>query len=219
VVTDNEILSHYVEKKYYKKPLTIAYGGDHVVEINPTNLLEHHELKKGEYAFKVCRIVPENNLDMILQSFSKVDVKFVLVGNFSQSDYGKNLLKKYKKFPNICLLAPIYNQATLDELRGNAGLYVHGHSVGGTNPSLVEAMSLGLNIASFDVNYNRATTENSTHFFGDEAQLIKILMEFNNRTLTNLGPNAKAVANRKFTWDNVMSKYIFAISSLLFDKS
>lgn len=219
VVADNEILSHYVEKKYSKKPVTIAYGGDHAVKINPSSLLERHKLKVGEYAFKVCRIVPENNLDIILESFSKVDTKFVLVGNFSQSDYGKALQEKYQKFRNIYLLAPIYNQTVLDELRGNAGLYIHGHSVGGTNPSLVEAMSLGLNIASFDVNYNRATTDNSTHLFGNEAQLIEILKQFSNQTLTDLGPNAKAVANRKFTWDNVMSEYTLALSKLLFNKS
>ena len=70
--------------------------------------------------------------------------------------------------PNLKLLDPIYTQGTLDELRSNCGVYVHGHSVGGTNPSLVEAMSLGLCVAAYDVEFNRETTERAALYFAHE---------------------------------------------------
>ena len=83
----------------------------------------------------------------------------VFVGNWERSEYGQFLKEKYSAFSNLHLLDPVYESHTVNWLRSNASLYVHGHSAGGTNPSLVEAMNLGLPILAFDCVYNRATTE------------------------------------------------------------
>ena len=120
------------------------------------------------YAFKVCRIEPENNVHLILEAFYKYPLlNIVLVGNWNNSVYGKQLKLQFESFENIYLLEPIYDQNILNQLRSNCYLYIHGHSAGGTNPSLVEAMYLELPIIAYDINYNRETTSNKALYFKD----------------------------------------------------
>lgn len=215
VITDNLVLSDYVVSQYSKSPITIEYGGDHADFISAGELINQHDLTPNSYCFKVCRIVPENNLDMILDSFVDSDVIFVLVGNFDNSAYGRKLISKYKLSRNIKLLPPIYDQSKLNEIRSNCGLYIHGHSVGGTNPSLVEAMSLGLNIASFDVSYNRATTFGKSHFFKNESQLRTLINSFSQGELFDYSTEVKSLAKKHYTWRNIINKYITVLDKYL----
>ena len=214
VVSDNEQISKYVRSSYSIDPLTIAYGADHILFDESMEEYKKYNLEKQNYAFKVCRIVPENNLDLILNAFSKTATKFVLVGNFNTSKYGLGLRERYTAFPNLILLDPIYDQATLNSLRGNAALYVHGHSVGGTNPSLIEAMFLGLNILSYDVSFNRITSDECAHFYNSEEDLCELITLFERNQLKNLGAKAQQVAKERYTWANIMDCYLSAIDSL-----
>ena len=131
----------------------------------------------------------------------------VLIGNWEFSDYGLDLLEKYKSYANLKLLTPIYNQQILDELRSNCKIYVHGHSVGGTNPSLVEAMNLGLCIFSFDISYNKETTENKAFYYKDKAELKQLLLQSNLADFNNVSIAMKEIATRRYTWDKITSKY------------
>jgi len=215
VVADNEVLSDYVRGKYGLVPSTIAYGGDHVKSIPAGDLLHQVGVRPGHYAFKVCRIVPENNVEMILEAFVRNgQIPFVLVGNFDSSDFGCRLREDYSNRPNIKLLDPIYDQIKLDELRSNAGLYIHGHSVGGTNPSLVEAMCLGLNVVSFDVDYNRATTGYEAHYFNSVETLGETIVAFAEGKLTNKGQALKDFAYANYSWRNIMNSYLSLLEQL-----
>lgn len=161
------------------------------------------------YAFSVCRIEPENNIHVILEAFSgKPAMPVVIVGNWENSEYGKNLLNKYKDCTNIYQLSPIYDQVKLNVLRANCSLYLHGHSCGGTNPSLVEAMYLGLPIAACDVNFNRETTENKALYFKDSAELQKICSETQIDNLQKIGSIMKEIADRRYTWKRISECYI-----------
>ena len=91
-------------------------------------------------------------------------MNLVLVGNWKNSQYGSSLRLRYGKIKNIIMLDSIYDQNVLNQLRSNCDLYIHGHSAGGTNPSLVEAMCLGLPILCYDVNYNVETTKSALYF-------------------------------------------------------
>lgn len=211
IVSDNVKIQEYIKDEYKKNSNLIEYGGDQVLKIKleePT--AQKYGIVKGEYAFKVCRIVPENNIHLILEAFSKhSSMDLVLIGNWNFSDYGKNLKEKYIRYPNLKLLDPIYEQKTLDELRSNCGIYIHGHSVGGTNPSLVEAMNLGLFIVSFDVDYNRETTENKVLYFKDENDLLKLLNEIDNNQIDRevVKRAMKEIANRRYKWNIITDKY------------
>ena len=210
VVADNKGIQEHVQKMYNREAKLIAYGSDHVI----TN----HELKSEfkemypflieEYAFKVCRIEPENNVHLILSAFSKMpDKSLVIVGNWNISQYGSDLKKQYSKFDNIHLYDPIYNQKLLDLLRSNCSLYVHGHSPGGTNPSLVEAMYLGLPIFAFDVNYNVYTTEGQALYFSNEADLIETIQSVSFYSLRSYGTNMQQIAKNKYTWKQIACTY------------
>jgi len=209
IVTDNRILKEYVKIRYNREGRLIEYGSDHnaPVAISDDDRIDYPFLN-GEYAFKVARIEPENNIHMILEAFAKQPKEtFVLVGNWENSAYGKNLKAHYQKFDHIILLDPIYDSHTLNLLRSNAKYYVHGHSAGGTNPSLVEAMYLNLPVISFDVIYNRVTTNNQGIFFTDAQDLEHILKNIHHQPLQMVAHNLKEYANRMYTWASISARY------------
>lgn len=210
VVADNAIIQQYIKKEYGKESELIAYGGDNAKAILLTQETSiKYEIIKGQYAFKVCRIEPENNIDLILEAFKNSKLKLILIGNWKFSPYGINLREKYRSYPNLMLLDPIYEQATLDELRSNCGIYIHGHSVGGTNPSLVEAMNLGLCCAVFDVDYNRETTENKAIYFRDSDQLQLLIKQFLLKELDSakIGKDLYDIAKKRYVWSKIVSQY------------
>ena len=144
IVADNVHIQKYIFETYNKVSELIEYGGDNAsfIELSePTKL--KYSINVGEYAFKVCRIEPENNIHLILSAFSKSKTRLILIGNWNNSDYGKNLRQKYSTFRNLSLLDPIYHQETLDELRSNCGIYVHAHSVGGDKSILSRGYEFG----------------------------------------------------------------------------
>ena len=218
VVSDNLIIKNHIFEFYNKNSILIEYGGDQVLFKELTNATQiRYEISKGSYAFKVCRIEPENNIDLILEVFSKVKLRFILIGNWNNSSYGINTREKYKSCSNLTLLDPIYDQEKLDELRSNCGLYIHGHSVGGTNPSLVEAMFLGLNCVVYDVDYNRVTTEDMAIYFRDGIELLEIIAEFENDSsvFNCVGMSLNSVAQIRYKWVDIVNKYDRIFNSIL----
>ncbi|TXF85969.1 glycosyltransferase family 1 protein [Neolewinella aurantiaca] len=208
-ISDNESIQDYTAIRYGSLSNVIEYGADHTmeVEINDDDVINYPFLARP-YAFKVCRIEPENNVEMILKAFTTFG-KFplVLVGNWQKSTYGTNLKTQYGEHKNLILLDPIYDQREIDLLRGNASLYVHGHSAGGTNPSLVEAMYLGLPIMSFNVSYNRTTTESKALYFNSVKELSNLLENTEYSTFKKVGMEMKEIALRRYRWDLIAKKY------------
>ena len=130
-----------------------------------------------EPSFSVCRIEPENNVHIVLQAFAKMPShSLVMVGNWKNSEYGRALQDKYANCTHLYLLDPVYDLAKLKTMRSNASYVFHGHSAGGTNPSLVEAMHFAKPVLAFDCDYNRCSTENKALFFKNSDEL-KLLME------------------------------------------
>lgn len=208
IVTDNKAIQEHVMNAYGVESELIAYGGDHVITQNIAKDTETYPFLANPYHFKVCRIEPENNVHVILEAFAEMpDKQLVIVGNWERGNYGQNLLATYNKLPNIHLLAPIYDQEKLDMLRSNCLVYLHGHSAGGTNPSLVEAMYLGLPIIAFDVNYNRASTENKALYFHTKDDLKTTLNQQTITTLEQKAQKMQEIAQRRYTWEIIADKY------------
>lgn len=202
IIADNAEVQKYIDKEYNTASEMIEYGGDHVL----TNIKK--DVGEESFAFTVCRIEPENNIHMILEAFSSVNfLKLKIVGNWKASAYGLSLLEKYKKAENISMIDPIYDQSKLDQLRNSCSYYIHGHSAGGTNPSLVEAMFIGLPIIAYDVNYNRATTENKAVYFKDAMALSEILKTIDRSQLEVIRKDMKEVADRRYRWKIISNKY------------
>ncbi|MFM8832280.1 MAG: glycosyltransferase, partial [Cytophagales bacterium] len=159
---------------------------------------------------------PENNVHEVLEAFSDLSLHtLVIIGNWKKSDYGVSLLKKYKSYPNLFLLDPIYDQRMLDVLRSNAFVYIHGHSAGGTNPSLVEAMYLELPIISYNVSYNKTTTESKALYFNSAEELKEIIRSTNIHCLKEIACSMKEIARRRYTWKVVASGYQRIINEVL----
>ncbi|MBR4994538.1 MAG: DUF1972 domain-containing protein [Alistipes sp.] len=206
IVADNKGIQDYVKEEYGKDSALIAYGGDHVIrelDANTENkILSQFFLTPNEYAITVCRIEPENNCHNTLEAFSKTDKKLIFIGNWNRSEYGRSLKEKYSQFSNIIIQDPIYDIDTLYALRKNAGLYIHGHSAGGTNPSLVEAMFFGCPILCYDVVYNRASTQDAAYYWTNVEDLVKLLQR---KDLS--GNIMKEIAQTCYTWKVITSQY------------
>lgn len=206
IIADNKGIQDYVTETYHKDSVLIAYGGDHVertVSVESTDdVLRKYGVEEGRYAISVCRIEPENNCHLILEAFSKTDKKLVYIGNWERSEYGKELKERYSKFSNISIHEPEYDLDTLYVLRSRAEMYIHGHSAGGTNPSLVEAMFFGKPILAYDCIYNRATTDNHAEYFKNSDTLALLLSRGEHD-----GGIMKKIAQDKYTWKKIAAQY------------
>lgn len=196
VVSDNQAITDYVQSEYGKRAVTIAYGGDHAVVKELSN-------QKKDYYLGLCRIEPENNVEMILEAFSKSSEKLKFVGNWNNSAFGRALKEKYATFSNLDLVDPTYDINKLFDLRNQCKGYIHGHSAGGTNPSLVEMMHFKVNTFCYDCSYNRETTEGRAHYFSDFSHLVDLLEQKSK----NNGEDMLLIAQRRYTWDVVRRQY------------
>ena len=206
VVADNKGIQDYVTETYHKDSALIAYGGDHVErevsEIVQKKVLSDYGVSSDDFAISVCRIEPENNCHIILDAFSKTNKKLIYIGNWERSEYGRELKEKYSKYPNINIHKPEYDLDTLYVLRSHAAMYIHGHSAGGTNPSLVEAMFFGKPIVAFDCIYNRATTYEQAYYFKNSEELQKLICQ---EKLD--GASMRKIAEEEYKWKRIASQY------------
>ncbi len=207
VVADNRGVADHVRAAYGKVPAFIAYGGDHAVRVSDDSLYGTYPFCRSPYFISVCRIEPENNIHLVLEAFAGSPSKtLVLVGNWGKSRYGRALRKRYAPCAHLHLLDPIYEPHTINWLRCNASCYVHGHSAGGTNPSLVEAMSLGLPVLAFDCVYNRTTTGDACLYWSDPHSLAQLL-ETPHARLEKIATAMECGARRLYTWERVAAQY------------
>jgi len=206
IIADNQAIKEYVEEEYSINCHVIAYGGDHAVSAELSSV-EKFNLPV-EYSFSVCRIEPENNVHIILEAFSKLpDSSLVIVGNWDNSEYGRALKDKYGDYQHIRLLDPIYDLGQLATLRSKAKFYLHGHSAGGTNPSLVEAMHFTCPVIAFDCNFNRYTTNNKAMYFKTSDQLLSLIKNITVEEANNVSDNMKEIARERYTWEIIANQY------------
>lgn len=201
VITDNNAITNYVKSEYHVDSKTIAYGGDHAI-------ISHFDSAiKEDYALALCRIEPENNIDMILDAFSQTEFVIKFIGNWDSSSYGKDLKMKYQNYDNLILLDPIYDLDILFEIRKKCFLYIHGHSAGGTNPSLVEMMHFGTDILAYDCDFNRFSTEDKAEYFSNSSVLVNLLKDYYSERIPENGSVMKLIAERRYTWKVINEMY------------
>lgn len=201
VVSDNQGIADYVMDEYGVVSEVIAYGGDHALQV------EHQEnYVKDDFYLSLCRIEPENNIELILTAFSKSREKLCFIGNWEASEYGRALKSRFSHYENIEIVDPIYDISMLYKMRRQCKGYVHGHSAGGTNPSLVEAMQFGMPIYAFDCIFNRYTTDNSALYFNN-IETLRQLIEKYDEHVVNSGGRMKQIASDKYQWRSIVDKY------------
>jgi len=207
LIADSLGIKDYLNAKYTVDSTFIAYG----VETNNTyddSILKELDVIKNEYNMLIARIEPENNIEIILngvtQSHNNQD--FVVIGNVGNK-FGKYLVKKFKKHKQIKFIGSIYNLPKLNSLRKNSNIYFHGHSVGGTNPSLLEAMASHAFICAHDNIFNKSILEKNSFYFLNETDVIRILQTKNKKNYQVLiNENYKKVT-QEFNWETINQQY------------
>lgn len=221
IVADNMGIKEYLDDTYPGlggKRSVIAYGTNETQSTLSSSDDKVHELKdkfgfiEDEYYLIVGRFVPENNYEMIIEAFmaSNTDKKLVIVTNYVGNKYYDQLMHKTKfnTDSRIVFIGTVYDENLLSYLRQNAFAYIHGHSVGGTNPSLLEALGHSNYNLLYDVSFNRYVAENSGRYWANAEELTgQIDSPETTQAIEKMGLEAKGIINKKYTWDKIVSEY------------
>lgn len=221
IIIDSCALMTYIPKKYHNKIKYIPYGVSELPEILWQQELLSSYLKKdyvkilpAEYWLVVARLEPENNIHLIIKSYLKSNSTkpLLIVGDFTSRKYEdliNKLLDDTSFNKKILFAGAIYNQDVLNMLRQNCFAYIHGHSVGGTNPSLLEAMTMKNIIIAHDNEFNREVCGNSAVYFKDSMALKDRFnqVDKNYSEYLKFKKNAYERVIKLYSWDCVVNKY------------
>ncbi|MGN8069071.1 DUF1972 domain-containing protein [Mucilaginibacter sp. 22184] len=220
LIADSVEIQRYLEHKYNKKSTYIAYGADIFDQPDPA-LLSEFKLEPYQYDMLIARMEPENSVETILDGVVKADTnrEFLVVGS-TDNDFGTYLSAKFAYYPNIKFCGGIYNMNKLNNLRYYSNLYFHGHTVGGTNPSLLEAMASNSLICSNDNKFNRAILENDALYFSDADDVVFHLLTGNKNEsrYTQLMENNKQKIMELYTCDRIIDQYAEHFESILAER-
>jgi glycosyltransferase involved in cell wall biosynthesis len=215
VVADNKGMADILGRDYGRTATVIAYGGDHVRQISAeesSSLLGScFRVAPDEYALTVARIEPENNIVEMLRAFRQSALStYVLVGNFATTDYGRAVRREFQSDPRVCLVESLYDPRKLAALRSRCKVYLHGHSVGGTNPSLVEMLPYARPILSYDCVFNRSTLGGAGGYFQSEQDLVQLLCS---RDLLQFVPPKEVRESDAYRWGSIAKSYVELLRS------
>ena len=142
-----------------------------------------------------------------MNSFSDQDrLPIVFVGNWDNSNYG-NKIKKDTQIKKCNILDAIYDPRILNLIRSNCKIYIRGHSAGGTNPALIEAMNIQLPIFAFDCIFNRYTTEGEAKYFSSSNELSILLNNLNTEDLKKISNKMLKISNQRYKWEKIAHAY------------
>lgn len=229
VVCDSQSIKEYVDNEYNASNKTsfIAYGtylDDKIEDINKCKkFFKDNNIKANDYYIYVGRFIPENNIETIIKEYmaSNTKKKLYLITNYEKNDYYSHLkyVTDFETDDRIVFLGPIYDRELLSYIRTNAFGYIHGHSAGGTNPSLLEALGhTKINIL-FDVSYNREVGKDSCYYFSKVsaslARQINLCDKLTTKEIDKLGKECIDIIKNNYTWPIIVDKYNSLFDDLL----
>ena len=205
-----EIANHLATRVSRKKIVTIPYGARNIQSAD-ASVLVSFGIRPGRFLLVVARPEPENSIQEIVRAFSGAERGYhlVLLGEYNrhQNDYHREVLRTASdevKFPGA-----IYDRRVVEALRFHCRIYIHGHQVGGTNPSLVEALGAGSAILAHDNRFNRWVTAGNAHYFSSEKecaeQIARLLSD--DREIEVMRRASRDRFSSRFTWERVLTEY------------
>lgn len=224
LICDSKNIEKYIQedyKQYNPKTTFIAYGADmekSKLSDNDSALINWYkekDIKAKEYYLVVGRFVPENNYETMITEFMKSNTTkdFVLITNVEENKFYEQLRQKtgFDKDSRIKFVGTVYDQELLKKIRENAYGYFHGHEVGGTNPSLLEALaSTDLNLL-LDVGFNREVGSDCAVYFNKEemnlSNLISKLDKIKTKNIEEIGKKAKKRILQEYSWSHIVNQY------------
>lgn len=224
LICDSINIEKYIKedyKKYNPNTTFIAYGSDvtkSIIKDDDKKLLNWYKEKdvtSKNYYLVVGRFVPENNYETMITEYMKSNTEkdFVLITNIEQNKFYETLKEKtnFDKDKRIKFVGTVYDQELLKKIRENAYGYIHGHEVGGTNPSLLEALATtDLNLL-LDVGFNKEVGQDGAIYWnkedGDLSNLINKLDDISAIEMEKYSNKAKKRIKEEYSWDKIIEKY------------
>lgn len=206
MIADSLGIQNYLKQKYSINARYIPYGADLINKFNE-DLLSDFSINKYQYYLVIARMEPENNIQNILQGFLDANDKrkMIVIGS-TETNYGRYIKKKYQN-KHIAFLGYISDQEKLNVLRRFSYIYFHGHSVGGTNPSLLEAMAAGSLICAHKNEFNQSILGSDALYFTSSSDLTNIIdRNYDDQREEYVSNNLKKIQS-KYSWHNIVSQY------------
>jgi len=218
LIADNVGIQDYIHNEYNRKSEFIAYGAFDAATPSH-NCLKEYGLVPNNYILTIARLEPENNLEMMFDGYISSGIKYpyFVVGNHI-TNYGDFLKDKYRN-SNIIFLDGIFNKLHLDNMRYYSKYYLHGHSVGGTNPALLEAMAAKAFILAHDNQFNKSVVNQNSYYF-NSANILADLLQ-NKEILRNkieFAKNNLIRIDEVYRWSIVVNQYESYFKRILDDK-
>lgn len=203
VVVDSRALAPFLSSAGRDRAVYIAYSGDQVERAI--------KRKNNNYCLTICRIEPENNCELLIEGFLRSgEPEYRFVGNWNGSEYGRALRERYKNESSLQMIDAVYDPQLIADLRENSTIYLHGHSVGGTNPSLVEMLYYDARIIAFDCAFNVETAGEAARYFRDQDSLVAALQERSTAHDSAIA-EARMTARARYTRRVIATQYAEAI--------
>jgi glycosyltransferase involved in cell wall biosynthesis len=203
-----EILKFYA-MNYGLQPVYIPYGAE-IIEAGDKAVLEAFKLEAGHYYLVIARLEPENNIRNILLGYmaAELDEPLIVVGDHG-TKYGKQIMREFRDRQQIIFAGGIYHEESLDNLRHYSKALIQGHSVGGTNPSLLEAMAAGALIIAHDNPFNRYILEEDSLYFETRDGLTVSLRELENSLPSSpeMIMNNQEKIRKDYQWEDIIKRY------------
>lgn len=214
LIADAEAIAQRIRAIYPRAAATsfIAYGADMVLEHDAdASALSAWGLEPHRYMLVVARPEPENHVLEIIQGYEAHggDWPLVVVGDVSGATAYQRLLKQHAS-GRVRFVGGIYDPQQLASLRVHAACYLHGHSVGGTNPSLLEALACGNWVIAHDNPFNREVARDAAAYFASPEQLARLLdqvVQEPESLRSQRSARARAVVAQFYTWDGIADEY------------
>ncbi|WP_296315239.1 DUF1972 domain-containing protein [Winogradskyella sp. UBA3174] len=207
LIADSIGIQDYLQDTYNKTSEYIAYGAE--VFKNPNQeVLSKYNVEKNEYCVLIARLEPENNIETIIEGYVQSNLFYPLIIFGGLNEFGKNLKLKYANDLRIQFVGANYNQNQLNNMRYHSRYYFHGHSVGGTNPSLLEAMSSNTLIIANNNIFNKSIlgtealyfdTSNDIKIILDQDKAFKLKKQFSEANISKI--------NDCFNWSTINNHY------------
>ncbi|MDG1710028.1 MAG: DUF1972 domain-containing protein, partial [Schleiferiaceae bacterium] len=203
IISDNPGITDYCNMNYEKPIHEISYGTEIQKILNKEELndiLMKFGLIKDEYVLIICRLVPENNILEILTELID-ETPIAIVGDWS-TRYGQNIFNLFHGNLNFVKIESEYDPIITQALRQGSSIYIHGHSVGGTNPGLLQAMSADCKIVAHDNEFNRSVLGSKGIYFNTSNPLLKKIWRKRNSIDQDWKDQLKS-----HDWNKVTEKY------------
>ena len=208
LIADALGIQEYYRDKFDADTVYLAYGAPLQTQ-GRADKLSQLDLEARGYHLVVARFEPENHVHMIVEGFARSNSRFplVVVGSAPYSDHYTRLVHELGD-DRVRFVGGVWDQDLLDQMYANALVYWHGHSVGGTNPSLLRAIGSGTATNAFDVGFNREVLGDSGRYFADPSDVARLVAdaEAEDSDVAARGAHAQLIA-RRYNWDTVTDGY------------